>query len=352
MPLLTCPHCGSALTAPDAETAPLRCPVCGAILNGADTSAALPIREAIVREEEDDSATRAVAPERMAPIISQATTDHLSARSDEIPSIEARTADETTRVASFAPPVVNATDAHEVTQELPPSGQPVAPPEAPTRRAQGGALRSISLMLAALILVAVIVVAALMANGVIGRSATATTQATATSAPLTPTATPAVTVFSMPGLYQVTYPQGWLIQQRNTPPRIYYALLTPPSGEATVNIEAQQATDAPAPDLLDDQFLRALAQPGTTPIPDGGPTSVTVGGQEWTQVASDVTLRVVGDQPAHYARVIALSTQHGDYVYTIVCLAPSASAAATGQALATADEAYFQPLLASFAFAS
>src|SRR5512146_3064415 len=75
MPLLTGPHCGSAVPALDIETAPLRCPVCGAALTRAPepaapepVPAALPIREAEVRDasyhsgwqdrDGDDSATR------------------------------------------------------------------------------------------------------------------------------------------------------------------------------------------------------------------------------------------------------------------------------------------------------
>lgn len=352
MPLLSCPHCGSALAAPADETTPMRCPTCGATLGATADPEELPIREAIVREE-DDSATRAVAPERLAPIIARVTTDHLNAQIAEAQSAIVRPADETTQALPFAATAA-AADPHEVTQEMPPSALPQQAPEPPARGRLGGAMRAISLALAGLILVAVVFVAALAANGVFVGGATSSTQATATptSTPDVPTATPALTVFSAPGLYQVSYPQGWLIQQRNTPPKTYYALLAAPSGGASVNIEAQQATDAPALDVLDQQFIDALAQPGATPTPVGAPLVVSVGGEQWTQLTADVTLHVASGQPAQYARVIALSARHGDYVYTIVCLAPSSSAAAAEPAFTTANATYFQPLLASFAFAS
>ncbi len=374
MPLLTCPHCGGALPASGAEVPFLRCPTCGATLdatrNATGEEPSLPIREAIVREE-DDSATRAVAPERMEPIVAQAATEHMKAHRADIISVEAWSVDETTQAvtgqmqahraekpSAATPPIDETTQAapdsphaaHEVTQELPPSAAPVAPPEARLQRPLAGALRALLLMLAALTLVAVVVVASLEANGVINKSETPTPQAVATSTPISSTATPAVAVFSEPGLYRVTYLQGWLIQQRNDPPRTYYALLTSPSGVATVNIEAQQAAGAPAPVFLDEQFLNALCQPGTTLKLDGGPGVVSVGRQEWTQLAANVTLRVDSGQPAHYAHAVALSTQHGEYIYTIVYLAPSASMDAADPAFTTADTTYFQPLLASFTF--
>lgn len=350
MPLLSCPHCGSALAAPADETTPLRCPICGATLGTAAASEELSIQEAIVREE-DDSATRAVAPERMAPIIARATTDHYAAQIADAQSAIVRPADETTQALPFAATPASGADPHELTQELPPSSQP---PQPPASRPLRGALRAASLTLAALTLVAVVIVTALAANGVIigGASSSSQLAATATSVVVSPTATPALTVFTVANYYQVSYPQGWVAQQRNNPPKSYFALLTAPSGGASVNIEAQQAKGAPALVDLDQQFLNALAQPGTTPTPGGSPTTVSVGGEPWTQLTAEVTLRVPSGQPAQYAHVVALSTQHGDAVYTIVRLVPSASAAAAGPAFTTADEAYFQPLLASFAFAS
>lgn len=350
MPLLSCPHCGSALAAPTDETSPMRCPVCGALLGANATSATLPIREAIVREE-DDSATRPVEPERMAPIIAQATADHRNAQFAEAQSAIVRPADETTQALPFTPTPTS--DAHDVTQELPPTALPQQP-ESPARRAREGAVRAASLALVALALIAIVVVAALVANGILGRGATTATQAsaTATSVPSTPTPPPALSLFHLPGLYQVSYPQDWIIQQRNAPPKGYFALLTASSGGASVNIEAQQAKSMPTLADLDQQFLNALAQPGTTPTPDGSASSVSVAGQEWTQLTADIALHVPDGQPEKYARVIALSAQHGAYVYTIVCLAPSASAAAAEPAFTTANTTYFQPLLASFSFDS
>ncbi len=346
MPSLTCPHCGSALSVAATETAPLRCPVCGAALSSAHAAGALPIREAIVREEpreEDDSATRAVPKERMAPLIAQAQTDHQRAPYAPYAADVAQGADETTRaLPASALPLIDASETSETTQELPLAALPHAGRAA-------ALLRPLSVALVALVLLAVVVVTALAANGAInlnGFGAPAA-ESTATTAPAA-TATPSFVVYSLPGFYAISHPQGWLMQQSNHPPQSYAALLTAPTGNASLNIEAQQAAGAPALATLDGQFIQALAQPGTPPAQGGA--SVTIGGQAWTQVAADVTLRAASGQTAPYAHVVALSTQRGAYVYTITYLVPAPTAAAAGPAFTTADGAYFQPMLASFTF--
>jgi uncharacterized Zn finger protein (UPF0148 family) len=368
MPLLTCPQCGSAVTALTTETTPLRCPVCGAALSLAtDAEAQEPI-EAVIREhdsvsgersgEEDDSATRAVANERMEPLIAQVRTDH------QLRQGASQGVDEVTHALPDVPNAIGAAAAlvaaepaapawpsgREATQALPISALPPAPPE-PQQRAMTARLRSLSITLLALTLVAVIVVAALTGNGVFGGMFAATTTPSATIAPAA-TSTPSVNAFDLRGLYRLNYPQGWTTQQRNSAPQSYYALLTAPSGGASVNIEAQRAVNAPAPAELDQQFIRALAQPGTRLAVSGAPSSVTVGGQVWTQLTADVTLQPASGQPTFYAHVAALSTQRGAYVYTIVCVATAPSLAAAGPAYTTAERAYFQPLLASFSFLS
>ncbi|MGH2501044.1 MAG: TFIIB-type zinc ribbon-containing protein, partial [Ktedonobacterales bacterium] len=175
MPLLTCPHCGSAVTTRDIETAPLRCPVCGAALTSAPAPepapaaapAALPIQEAEVRDAsyhsgwqdraEDDSATHAVARDKLEPISAQARTDHSYDQ-------RAQAADEATHALPFSPGTLGAPpadDPREATHALPLSA---IPQEAqPMRRAPG--LRAALLALAALALVVVIAVAALAGNG-------------------------------------------------------------------------------------------------------------------------------------------------------------------------------------------
>lgn len=353
-----CPHCGSPFTASEMETAPLRCAVCGAPLDAdraalaarqaVETSDVLPIREAVVREE-DDSATRAVAQEQIAPVVAQARAERLA---EQPTAAVAPPADERTQALPTSALPTGAGARRETTQELPASAAPIptapAPPLAPQEA--GGAARTISIVLIALLLLAIVVVAALFANGVIGGATTSAPLATATSAAPTLTATPSLTIYSVPGFYQIGHPSGWLIQQRNAAPQSYWSLLTAPVGGASVNIEAQQASGAPALATLDQQFLDALTQPGTTPTPAGAAASVSLAGQTWIQLTSDLTLRVASGQPAQYAHVVALSAQRGGYVYTIVYLAPSASAAAAGPAFTAANRAYFQPMLASFGF--
>src|SRR5579864_5218522 len=150
MPLLTCPHCGSAVTTRDIETAPLRCPVCGAALTPAPAPepapaamppAALPIQEAEARDAsyhsgwqdraEDDSATRAIARDNLEPISAQARTDHSYDQ-------RAQAADEATHALPFSPEVHGAPPAvepREATHALPLSAIPQEEP--PTRRAPG-----------------------------------------------------------------------------------------------------------------------------------------------------------------------------------------------------------------------
>ncbi|HET9110190.1 MAG TPA: hypothetical protein VFN78_05130 [Ktedonobacterales bacterium] len=356
-----CPHCGSALPALAIETTPLRCPTCGAALSDREEPSVLPVREAVYRDErsvdslagvgeEDDSATRVAAQDEMAPALVWAHADH-EQRQRTSASDGAAETPETTQALPLSALPPEARDPMVTHPSIPPmpSGE-WDQHEQGQRRATPG-LRTLSLGLAALVLIAVVVVAALAANGVIGAATTAVA-ATATSAP---TATPAVKPFSPANLYQVSYPQDWTVTQRNPPPSSstsasYFALLSAPRGDVSVNIAAQQVSPTPALTALDQAFLIKLSKPGTTPSVTGSPTSVTVGGQAWTQLAADVTLAPAPGQPTYYAHVIALSTTRGDYAYTIVCVAASPSAAAAGPAFTTADQAYFQPLLASFQF--
>jgi hypothetical protein len=208
-------------------------------------------------------------------------------------------------------------------------------------------LRTLSLSLAALTLVAVIVVAALASNGALGVfGGAASTAPTATPAA---TATPSSVAFKAADLYQLRYPEGWTAQQRNSSPQSYYALFTAPAGGASLNVEAQQATSATNPDMLDQEFFWVLAPPGAKlTLPPA--TSVTLAGQTWIQREATIPLQAATGQPPRYAHVIAITAQHGAYVYGIVSLATSSTAAAAGPAFTTANHAYFQAMLASFTF--
>lgn len=401
MPLLNCRHCGSALDAhdaPESELASLRCPVCGAALSltssspSASPSAspsspqatdaiwesvsgvapapavtdephsdALVIRDVEAREE-DDSATRAVGPERMASLVAQAQADHQRALGADGGTDTGRFAprDETTTQTFAAAPVAIGVappdaapsaapeltpDPRELTRDLPASALPTA--AAAAGRGATSGLRTLTVALVAVVMLVVVVIAALVANGALDLLGGSVATPTATAAP---TATPLGATFGVPGLYQISYPAGWLIQQRNAAPQSYYALLSAPAGDANVNIEAQQASGAPTPTTLNQQFLNALAQPGATPSIATSSGAVAIGGQVWTPLVADVTLRVASGQSPRYAHVVILSTQRGAEMYTIVYLAPTASASGASHAFSAADATYFQPMLASFAF--
>ena len=367
MPLLTCPHCGSAVTALDIETAPLRCPVCGAALTRAPEPAApapgepepapvaLPIREAEVRDasyhsgwqdrEGDDSATRIARDrlERLEPISAQA---HTAPSYDGYDGYDG--ADEATRALPHASGAPN--DASEprepldATHALPLSA---IPQQAPVER-HAPRLRALSIALATLALVIVIVVATLVGNGLlpgllVGGPAPVPT------ATIAPTATPSRVAFTEPGRYTLSFPQGWLKTERNSAPQSYFALLSS-GGSASVDVEAQQLGSAPDLAALDEQTISALAQPGTTPTNLSAATSVTIGGQAWQRVAGDAQLLAASGQPATYGHVVAYSTQRGAYTYTILCISAGASADAARAAFTTDDQSAFQPLLASFTF--
>lgn len=356
MPLLTCPHCGSSLSAPDPALIATRCPVCGGLLSvtagvrpgaapdSAPASHPLVIREAQARDlsEEDDSATRPVAPELLAPILAEAVTAHSA------PNIDPAPRDETTQALPDTPasyvPAPHTDSASDVTSELPPSARP-QPPRSPWRTA--------SLILALVVLVALAVVIILVSNG-FAIPGTTSGQPTATAATTQPTAT--ATLTSVPlkvgALYQIVYPRDWFVRQVNNAPQSYYALLTAPTGGASVNIAAQQTASAPTPSDLNMQYIRALTRPGSTPTIDPAPTSVTFDGKQWTPTYADVTLQGAAGQPTRYSHVVALSVVHGAYIYTIVTLAPTDSAASTGLAYDNAVNTYFNTLLGSFAFLS
>ncbi len=340
MPVLMCPHCGSSITADDAETTQVRCPVCGAALGMANISTGHAVREAVVRDAEDDSATRAVAREQIAPHLTPVDADYQS-----VPSVTAAPPpfdDGVTQVSApyngeRGAPIV-ATQLLEPTQELPRSAIPE-----PTG-ASRSRLPRLSSVAAGLILVAALVIAALATNGLLFHAQTPPGRQTSAA----PTAT--APVVQAPGLYQINYPAGWLIDRTNNPPQTYSTMIAGPAGVVgTVNIVAQRNVSLPAPDQLDDDFIRALAKTGTTYTPSA-PADVSIGGQSWIARTANVTLAAASGQPTFYSHIEALSVVHGDYVYTIVEIAPAPSAAAADAAFTGAAQTYFNPMLATFAF--
>lgn len=296
--------------------------------------------------EEDDSATRAIARDKLEPITAQARTDHSY---DQRAQAADEAADEATHALAYSPVATDQRvqpDQREATHALPLSA---IPQEAPPAR-RGSGLRAALIALAGAALVVVIVVAALAGNGLLpslfGGSPTPAPTATGV-----PTSTPS-TPFSVKGLYALRYPTGWVVQtQRNAAPQSYFALLSS-GGDASVSVEAQQISPAPS-DLaaLDEQAISTLAQPGTSPSNFSAATTGAIGGQAWTRVTGDAQLIVPSGQPPTYGHVAALSTQRGSYTYTILCVSTASSAAAARAAFTTDDASAFQPLLASFTFA-
>lgn len=357
MPVLMCPHCGSSITADDVEKTQVRCPVCGAALGMANVSTGNAVREAVVRDAEDDSATRAVAREQLAQHLSTVDANYQS-----VPSVTAAPHpfdDGVTQVSAPSTgergaPVV-ATQDHEPTQELPRSAIPQPPqppqPQEVTSRPPRSRLRRVSIAAAGLIIVAALILAALAANGLLfGQPNPPEHQApVAPTSTATTVATPA-SVFQIPGLYQVTYPTGWPIERTNNAPQTYSTLFAAPAGVVgTVNIVAQKNVSISAPDQLDGEFIRTLAQTSPT-YTISAPTTVTIGGQSWTDRSANVALAAASGQPTRFSHIEALSVIHGAYVYTIVEIAPVSSAAAADAAFTSAAQTYFTPMLATFTF--
>lgn len=351
MPVVICTHCGSSLTAPDTQTAPLRCPVCGANLSAApaaDMTAPPVVQEAVVRDQEDDSATRAVAREQLAPLLTPVDADYHTEPSAASATLGNGAApgvrwDGATQVSA---PHIGA-DAHDITQALPDSALPNPP------RTPASALRTLSVALVTLVLLAVVAIAALAVNGAFsgltGYATNGTPTQQATAAPPTPTATPAFTPFTVANLYTIGHPFGWNASQRNAAPQTYAALFSAPDGSASMNVDVQQNVNLADPAALDQQFIRALTAPNT-PLTLSDPTTSVIGGQRWTERAADITLVTASGQPLLYAHVVARTVVHGAYAYTIVEVAPATSATTAATAYATANVAYFQPMLATFTF--
>jgi hypothetical protein len=202
------------------------------------------------------------------------------------------------------------------------------------------------------LLVAIVIGSALAVNGALpfGQSA-----ATATATPAPSTATAATQNYTRAGLYQVTYPNSWTATEQNNPPQTYLVILTATGGGATVSITAQQTPVFVDPQVNDTNYLNSLAAPTKTKAKNvSHPEAVTLAKETWTEESGDVTLLVSngGVQSTQYAHAAVMSANHNGYIYTIVRLAPVTDQAGAASAFASAEQASFQPMLATFRFLS
>lgn len=295
--------------------APTTCPACGSSLLA--TVSGAPVSD----RSEDDSATRPV------PI------DQLPTR----PAAEGPVAPAPAPVA----PAASADDGQ--TRDLPASALPREPGN--SRRA-GGMIGGVALVI---ILLAIAAIAALVSNGLLPSGQSAATP-TAT-APAGPTATPAAIPYSVPHLYTIAYPTGWNKTERNNPPGLYSVAFVNLRGGATFNISTQQTPALVSADTADSNYLNGLtANTGTKPTNLSSPQATPLAGATWTAMSADVTIMTTAGK--QYAHAVALSVNHGGYIYTIVRLVPVTSPTAAQSAFDTAEQASFQPMLASFTFAS
>lgn len=340
MSYITCPICGRRIVT-SGSTAPSICPACGASLLATEPA---PIPEPITaqyREDdtgggaEDDSATRPV------PI------DQLPTRPSAAP-------------ASPTPPSAAATPALDLaregddgsTRDLPPSAlpKPTETPQTPVARAVGAG-RVIGAAALVVVLLAVVAGVALAINGALpfGQPAATPTATPAPPATLAPTATPATHLYTPAGLYQISYPTGWNKTEQNSPPTTYQASFINPRGGATVSVTAQQTGELLDPATNDTNYLNGLASTtGTKATNISAPEAITLAGQTWTQESGDVALATPAGQ--QYAHAAVISINHGGYLYTIVRLVPVTDPSEAASAFTAADQASFQPILASFAF--
>lgn len=326
MSYISCPVCGRRIVTSgegDGATAPSFCPACGASLMASATAAEEPVSAQF--REDDDSATRPVL-------------------IDELPTrrVEPAPAGAPTPGVDAAPAAAPDDGA---TRDLPASALP-QPPQPPGSRL-AGAGRVLGVVALVALLLVVVAAAALLINGGLpfGQQA-ATPTATAT---LAPTATPTTKSYTRAGLYQITYPNTWLNQEQNNPPTTYHIVVYNPQGGASVSITAQQVSLLTDPATNDTNYLNGLAaSTGTKATNLSDPQAITLAGQTWTQESADVAIQTPAGK--QYAHAVAMSVNHGGYLYTIVRLVPVSNPSEAASAFADADQASFQPILASFAF--
>lgn len=233
----------------------------------------------------------------------------------------------------------------EKTRDLPTSALPQPPaPGAGPRLARGVGVAALVALL--LILVAG---AALAVNGdlpFVQRPAAPT----ATASAILPTATPATITYTRSGLYRILYPTGWTKTEQNNPPGHYFVSLVNPHGGASLTVTLQQLPDLIDAASFDTQYLNALSAPtGTKPTNLSNPAPVTLAGQTWTAESADVAVLIpsIGTQ---YAHAVAMTVYHNGYAYTVVRLIPVPNQSGAQSAFDIAEQASFQPMLATFTF--
>ncbi len=237
----------------------------------------------------------------------------------------------------------------ELPAHLAPSRAESATPNAATPTESGGAAsaqrRPWRAIVVALLIV-VVLAAALTVVFTTVAPTTPTATATATIAP-TPTTTPIVILptasFTKAGFYSLRYPAAWLVTQQNTTGGSLVVFSAQQGGgvNPAINIQVVPHNESPADMATRDTDVMTIAA-----APNGihnlaGLTSVIVGGQSWTELSADLTLKNTS-QTVH---LVVLSVAHGQLVYSVTYFAPTA-------AFAGLDAAAFQPALASFTFAS
>ena len=318
MSTIACPVCGRRISTSGAPQPPTYCPACGASLLATDQA------PSVIQDSHDDSETRPVPLEQFP-----------------------------TRPASPSPAPAAGGGETGATRDLPASA--LFPPEAASakRRVTRG-LSGLSMLALAVLLLAIVAVTALAVNGALPFTQRAAGP-TATAALASPSVTPASIAYTRPGLYRIVYPTGWLTKEQNTPPDSYWVLLYDPRTGASINIALQRTPVYLDAATIDTNYLDGLAAPtGTKATNISKPTAITLAGQTWTEESADVEiLNANGKQYAdQYAYAVAITANHGGYVYTIVRLVPVSSQAGARSAFAAADQASFQPALATFTFLS
>lgn len=304
---IACPVCGRRITTSGAAQAPALCPACGASLLATD-AAPNPAPNPTPDDARDDSATRPI------PL-------------DQFPT-------------KPGPP----SPADGETRDLPASALPKPPAASAARRLA----RGLGVVALIALLLAIVAGAAMAVNGEIPFTQRAATPTATASAP-SPSATPATIPFTRPGLYRIAYPTGWLAPERNDPPSSYSVTFINPSGGASLTITLNQSPDLVGADTTDTNYLNSLASTtGTRPQNLSKPQAVTLAGQTWTEESADVAiLTAAGKQ---YAHAVAMTVYDHGYVYTTVRLVPVTDQAGAQSAFDLAEQASFQPMLATFAF--
>ncbi len=318
MSTITCPICGRRITTSDALQPPTQCPACGAALLAMD------LAPDDSPHSRDDSDTRPV------PLDQFPTRPVPPPPSPGAASTAASTGG------------TDGTDS-EKTRDLPISALPQPPTASASRLARGtGVVALIAL------LIVLVAGAALAVNGDLPFAQQPATP-TATASVIRPTATPATVPYSHPGLYSIAYPTGWNKTERNNPPGYYSATFVNPHGGASLTVTLQQLPNLIDAATFDTDYLNGLALPtGTKPRNLSKPLPVTLAGQVWTEESADVA--VLTSNGTQYAHAVAMTIYYKGYAYTTVRLVPVPNQSGAQSAFDVAEQASFQPILATFTF--